>query len=115
MKQAYSGLEITVFQAKRDLTSAVLRDTNALIEKIEAAQDSVENLAIEAKEKTSRLKPDVKEQRVRQQKILADCIMIVLQVEKSREKLDREVAEKVVLEDKHANCEKMVSGLSREV
>ena len=113
MKQAYSGLEVTVFQAKRDQTVTVLGDTGELIKKIEAAQDSIEALAIEAKEKTSLLKPDAKEQRARQQKILADCIVVVGRVEQSREKLDREVAEKAVLEDKHGNCEEVVHGLSR--
>jgi hypothetical protein len=101
MKQLYANFERSVFNKKFEDTTGVIKMIVDLVRKIQDQQVNLTRAVSETREQVSAVKPTTKEQRVQQQKILGECIQIRNKIDASREKLERELIDKNIVEENH--------------
>lgn len=101
MKKLYVDFEKSVFAKKLDDTASIINMIVDLVKKIQEQQINLTEAVQQTRESVSAVKPQTKEQRQQQQKILGECIQIRNKIDASKEKLARELIDRNNIEENH--------------
>jgi hypothetical protein len=114
MKQLYVDFERSTFSKKFDDTAVIINMIVGLVKKIQEQQVNLTQAVQQTRESASAVKPQTKEQRQQQQKILGECIQIRNKIDASKEKLARELIDRNNVEENHDESAAIANELQQD-